>query len=257
VDLQLFRYPRFIGALLGMFAYACCAQVMMTLLPFYLQNGLGFSAIASGLGMLPFAITMLLLPRLGPSLSRHLSPAAMMALGLTLVSVGNLLCAWATSIGGYPVFAMAMAVTGAGAGLLNGDTQKNIMACVPRERTGMASGMSTTMRFSAIMLAVGVYGALLASHTLNALNINLQSTAPDWLDQAEYMASRVVAGDMNAALQGVNAGAREMVQPLAQQAFVTGFGSVLWVAGCVGLFAAALVGTLMRKPIPVMQLKVA
>ncbi|RJX80022.1 MFS transporter [Pseudomonas sp. LS-2] len=257
VDLQLFKYPRFIGALLGMFAYACCAQVMMTLLPFYLQNGLGFSAIASGLGMLPFAITMLLLPRMGPRLSRHLSPAAMMALGLTLVSVGNLLCAWATSIGGYPVFALAMAVTGAGAGLLNGDTQKNIMACVPRERTGMASGMSTTMRFSAIMLAVGVYGALLASHTLDALDLNLRNTAPDWLDQAQYIASRVVAGDMNAALQGVNAGAREVVQPLAQQAFVTGFGSVLWVAGYVGLFAAALVGTLMRKPIPVMQLKVA
>jgi EmrB/QacA subfamily drug resistance transporter len=255
VDLQLFRHPRFIGALLGMFAYAGCAQVMMTLLPFYLQNGLGFSAIDSGLGMLPFAITMLLCPRLGPKLARHLSPAAMMALGLTLVSAGNLLCAWATTLGGYPAFALAMAVTGAGAGLLNGDTQKNIMACVPRERTGMASGMSTTMRFSAIMLAVGVYGALLASHTLKALNLNLRQLAPEWLDQAEHIASRVVAGDMNAALQAVDVGARDVVQPLAQQAFVTGFGSVLWVAGCVGLVSAVLVGTLMRKPIPTLQLK--
>jgi hypothetical protein len=150
-----------------------------------------------------------------------------------------------------------MAVTGAGAGLLNGDTQKNIMACVPRERTGMASGMSTTMRFSAIMLAVGVYGALLASHTLKALNINLHNSAPAWLDQAEFIASRVVAGDMAAALQSVSASAREAVQPLAQQAFVTGFASVLWVAGFVGLFAALLVGTLMRKPIPTLQLNVA
>jgi EmrB/QacA subfamily drug resistance transporter len=254
VDLQLFRHPRFIGALLGMFAYAGCAQVMMTLLPFYLQNGLGFSAISSGLGMLPFAITMLLFPRLGPKLARHLSPAAMMALGLTLVSAGNLLCAWATTLGGYPAFALAMAVTGAGAGLLNGDTQKNIMACVPRERTGMASGMSTTMRFSAIMLAVGVYGALLASHTLKALNLSLLNLAPEWLDQAEYIASRVVAGDMSAALQAVDTGARVVVQPLAQQAFVTGFGSVLWVAGCIGLVGAVLVGTLMRKPIPALQL---
>jgi hypothetical protein len=92
---------------------------------------------------------------------------------------------------------------------------------------------------------------------LNALNINLRNAAPDWLDQAEYIASRVVAGDMSAALQSVSEGTREVVQPLAQQSFVTGFGSVLWVAGCVGLFAAALVGTLMRKPIPVMHLKVA
>ncbi|WP_110949148.1 MFS transporter [Pseudomonas bohemica] len=257
VDMRLFKHARFIGALLGIFAYAGCAQVMMTLLPFYLQNGLGFTAIGSGLGMLPFAITMLLCPRLGPRLSRRLSPAAMMALGLTLVSLGNLLCAWATSMGGYPTFALAMAITGAGAGLLNGDTQKNIMACVPRERTGMASGMSTTMRFSAIMLAVGVYGALLASHTLNALDLNLRSVAPEWLDQAQYIASRVVAGDMSAALQSLDASARVVVEPLAQQAFVTGFASVLWVAGLVGLFAALLVGTLMRKPIPALQLKTA
>jgi hypothetical protein len=152
-------------------------------------------------------------------------------LGLTLVSAGNLLCAWATRLGGYPAFAIAMAVTGAGAGLLNGDTQKNIMACVPRERTGMASGMSTTMRFSAIMLAIGVYGALLASHTLKSLNLSLQTSAPSWLDQAGYMASRVVAGDMSAALQPLNDSARAMVQPL--------------------------VGTLMRNPIPTMHLKTA
>ena len=257
VDLQLFRYPRFIGALLGMFAYAGCAQVMMTLLPFYLQNGLGFSAIGSGLAMLPFAITMLLLPRLGPRLARHLSPAAMMALGLGLVGAGNLLCAWATSLGGYPGFALAMAVTGAGAGLLNGDTQKNIMACVPRERTGMASGLSTTMRFSSIMLAIGVYGALLASHTLRTLSGSLASAAPQWLDSAEHLASRVVAGDMAAALQPLDAQARQIVEPMAQQAFVAGFGSVLWVAGLSALVAAVLVGTLMRSPIPTMQLNVA
>ena len=253
VDLQLFRYPRFIGALLGMFAYAGCAQVMMTLLPFYLQNGLGFSAIMSGLGMLPFAITMLLCPRLGPRLARHLSPAAMMALGLSLVGAGNLLCAWATSLGGYPAFAMAIAVTGAGAGLLNGDTQKHIMACVPRERTGMASGLSTTMRFSSIMLAIGVYGALLASHTLGALTASLNRAAPAWLDIAEHLASRVVAGGMNAALQPLNAGARVIVEPLAQQAFISGFGSVLWLAGLLALLAAVAVGLLMRNPIPTMQ----
>jgi hypothetical protein len=180
-----------------------------------------------------------------------------MGLGLTLVGIGNLLCAWATGMGGYPAFAAAMAVTGAGAGLLNGDTQKNIMACVPRERTGMASGMSTTMRFSAIMLAIGVYGALLASHTLGALKDTLATVAPDLLDQAEQIASRAVAGDMNAALQTIDASARGMIQPLARDAFVSGFGSVLWVSGLIALLAAVLVGTLMRKPIPLMQLKTA
>ncbi|MHA6235101.1 MFS transporter [Pseudomonas fluorescens group sp. PF-69] len=250
IDLRLFRHPRFIGALLGMFAYAACAQVMMTLLPFYLQNGLGFSAIFAGLGMLPFAVTMLIFPRLGARLAGRVTPANMMAIGLTLVGSGNLLSAWAVNSGGYLPFALAIAVTGAGAGLLNGDTQKNIMACVPRERTGMASGMSTTMRFSAVMLAIGVYGALLASHAEQQLHSDLSTLGPALLGQAQEIASRVVAGDMSAALSLVPESARMRVEPLARQAFVAGFSLLLWVAGLAGLLGALVVGTLMRNPIP-------
>ncbi len=251
IDLQLFRHPRFIGALLGMFAYAGCAQVMMTLLPFYLQNGLGFSAIASGLGMLPFALAMLICPRIGARLASRYSPASLMAAGLTLVGCGNLLSAWAVDHGGYLSFALTTAVTGAGAGLLNGDTQKNIMACVPRDRVGMASGMSTTMRFSAIVLAIGVFGALLGSHTGQNLEASLkQETGGQWIEQSHFIATRVVAGDMPGALSQLPQAARVQIEPLAIRAFVAGFATVLWVAGVLALLGALLVGTLMRKPIP-------
>jgi MFS family permease len=54
IDLALFRQARFVGAVLAMFGYAACAQVMMTFLPLYLQNAFAFSAVAAGLGMLPF-----------------------------------------------------------------------------------------------------------------------------------------------------------------------------------------------------------
>jgi hypothetical protein len=221
---------------------------MMTLLPFYLQNGLGFSAIASGLGMLPFALTMLICPRIGARLASRFAPATLMAAGLTLVGGGNLLSAWAVNSGGYLPFALAIAVTGAGAGLLNGDTQKNIMACVPRDRAGMASGMSTTMRFSAIMLAIGVYGALLASHTELLLRNGLSG---QWVEQTRGIASRVVAGDMTAALGLLPDTARGVVEPLARQAFVGGFSLLLVVAGLLALLGALVVGTLMRNPIPV------
>ena len=250
IDLQLFRHPRFIGALLGMFAYAGCAQVMMTLLPFYLQNGLGFSAVASGLGMLPFALTMLICTCIGARLASRYSPASMMAAGLTLVGCGNLLSDWAVDHGGYLSFALTTAVTGAGAGLLNGDTQKNIMACVPRDRVGMASGMSTTMRFSAIVLAIGIFGALLSSHTEHTLQASLKQDAGQWLGQSHFIASRVAAGDMPGALSQLPLEAHAQILPLATGAFVAGFSLVLWVAGVLGLLGALVVGTLMRNPIP-------
>lgn len=251
IDLQLMRSGRFIGALLGMFAYTACAQVMMTLLPLYMQNGLQLSALAAGAGMLPFAVAMLLTPRLGMRLASQWSPAQVFALGLVLVGLGNLLCAWAVGYGGYLAFALASLVLGAGAGLLNGDTQKNIMACVPRERTGMASGLSTTTRFGAIVIAIGLLGGVLAARSAQLLRDAMAALAPEQLGKVSAMATRVAAGDLQAALSLLEPGLREAVAPLAQQAFAGGFEAVLLTAGIVALVFAAVVGVLLGRPLPV------
>lgn len=251
IDLQLMRSGRFIGALLGMFAYAACAQVMMTLLPLYLQNGLQLPALAAGAGMLPFALAMLLTPRLGMRLSARLGSARVFALGLLLVGLGNLLCSAAAAYGGYTRFALASLVLGAGAGLLNGDTQKNIMACVPRERTGMASGLSTTTRFGAIVLAIGVLGGILASRSGQLLREAVSGVAPGQLDKVGDMATRVAAGDLPAALAVVDPSLRDTLAPLARQAFVGGFEAVLTSAGVAALVFAVVVGLLLNRPLPV------
>ncbi|MCU9531502.1 MFS transporter [Pseudomonas mosselii] len=251
VDLGLMRSGRFIGALLGMLAYAACAQVMMTLLPLYLQSGLQLSALAAGAGMLPFAVAMLLTPRLGMRMAARLSPAQVFALGLVLVGVGNLACAWATGQSGYAAFALASVVLGAGAGLLNGDTQKNIMACVPRERTGMASGLSTTTRFGAIVLAIGILGGILAARSGQLLRDALTLQAPEALGVAGEMATRVAAGDLHAALALLDPRLREVAAPLARQAFIGGFEAVLCSAGVAALIFAVLVGVLLNKPLPI------
>lgn len=248
IDLRLMRSARFVGALLGMFAYAACAQVMMTLLPLYLQNGLQLSALAAGAGMLPFAVAMLLMPRVGMRLAAHCSAAQVFALGLMLVGVGNLLCAWAANHGGYSAFAVASLVLGAGAGLLNGDTQKNIMACVPRERTGMASGLSTTTRFGAIVLAIGVLGAVLAARTGQLMKEAMAVVAPAHLGEVTAMATRVAAGDLAAALAMLDPALRVEVAPLARQAFIGGFESVLHVAGIAAMVFAIVVGVLLSRP---------
>jgi len=250
VDLRLMRSGRFIGALLGMFAYAACAQVMMTLLPLYLQNGLQLSVLAAGAGMLPFAVAMLLMPRFGMRLAVRLSPAQVFALGLVLVGVGNLLCAWAVGQGGYIAFAWASVVLGAGAGLLNGDTQKNIMACVPRERTGMASGLSTTTRFGAIVIAIGVFGGVLAARSGQLLREAMAGVAPEHLGKVSGMATRVAAGDLQAALSLLDPRLREAVAPLARHAFAGGFEAVLLTAGAVALVFAVVVGVLLGRPLP-------
>lgn len=95
-----------------------------------------------------------------------------------------------------------------------------------------------------------MYGALLASHSEYLLQTSLGT---QWQAQVPGIASRVVAGDMPAAMALLPESAQGWVQPLAWQAFVGGFARVLWVAGLLGLLGALMVGLLMRHPIPLLQ----
>jgi len=134
-----------------------------------------------------------------------------------------------------------MIVTGCGAGILNGDTQKAIMACVPPNRTGMASGISTTTRFTAIVTSVGVLGAVLASRTQTALDVAF-ANAPairNSLD-ADFM-SRLLAGDAAHATEHLAPAAKVFLATAAPASFASGFASALSVAGVLALFIAAIV----------------
>ncbi|MFM0325214.1 MFS transporter [Caballeronia glebae] len=241
IDLALFRQPRFVAAVLAMFGYAACAQVMMTFLPLYLQNAFGLPAVRAGLGMLPFAIAMIIGPRIGASLGRRVPGMALLTLGLATIGAGNLLTALFAQTSNYGLIAAGMIVTGLGAGVLNGDTQKAIMACVPSNRTGMASGISTTTRFTAIVTSVGVLGAVLATRTHAALDAHASRLAdPSSVLDATFL-SRLLAGDLAHAGENLAGAQGAALVRIARESFASGFAAALGVAGVCALAVAAAV----------------
>lgn len=239
VDLALFRQSRFVAAVLAMFGYAACAQVMMTFLPLYLQNAFGLSAVMAGFGMLPFALAMVLGPYIGALLARRLPGMALLSAGLVLIAAGNLLTAWVAGDSSYALVALGMVVTGLGAGIMNGDTQKAIMACVPPDRTGMASGISTTTRFTAIVSSVGVLGAVLAARTHTAFVAGIPMTPEVRAALDSGFMSRVLAGDMAQATAHLPPGLRVALVSAAHASFASGFAAALAVAGAMAVASAA------------------
>jgi hypothetical protein len=227
---------------------------MMTFLPLYLQNAFGWPAVSAGVGMLPFATAMIAGPYIGAWLAGRLSSVTLLTVGLGLIGAGNLLTASVSMDQEYWMVALGMVVTGCGAGILNGDTQKAIMACVPPNRTGMASGISTTTRFTAIVTSVGVLGAVLASRTQTAFDRAL-ANAPavrDSLD-ADFM-SRLLAGDAAHATEHLAPAVKVFVATAAPASFASGFASALCVAGVLALSIAAVVwGLAGRRIRPVTQ----
>jgi EmrB/QacA subfamily drug resistance transporter len=241
VDLALFRQSRFVAAVLAMFGYAACAQVMMTFLPLYLQNAFGLPAIAAGVGMLPFALAMVVGPYVGAVLSRRLSAMAVLSTGLLLIGTGNFLTALVAGEARYGLVAIGMVVTGLGAGVLNGDTQKAIMGCVPPNRTGMASGISTTTRFTAIVTSVGVLGAVLAARTQSAFYARPELTPALRSTLDASFLSRVLAGDAAEASAHLPSAMRASLTAAVHASFASGFAAALYVAAAIAAVIALAV----------------
>jgi hypothetical protein len=197
--------------------------------------------------MLPFALAMVVGPYIGAMLSRHLSGMTMLSIGLLLIGAGNLLTAWVAAAGRYDLVACGMVITGLGAGVLNGDTQKAIMACVPSNRTGMASGISTTTRFTAIVMSVGVLGAVLAARTQTAFYARpeLTSAVRHELD-AGFMSS-VLAGDSAQAIAHLPPAIGAALAAAAHASFASGFAAALYLAAAMAAVIALAVRLLAAR----------
>lgn len=244
LDLQLFSNPRFVGAVWAMFAYAAAAQVMASMLPLFLQNGLGRSALEAGFAMLPFALAMLLFPQVGRILGNRLSSRAILAIGLVLVGIGNASTAWGAQLGAWPVVMMGMLVLGSGGGLLNGETQKAIMSVVPRERAGMASGISTTSRFSGILLGFALLSGVLATAVRGRL---VDPGCGASCAPTSSFADAIIAGDLPHAVAGLSGPARELAIDHARTAFSFGFSIALLTAAAFAIVSSFFVYRLMRS----------
>ncbi|MFP3624682.1 MFS transporter, partial [Burkholderia sp. SIMBA_051] len=81
----------------------------------------------------------------------YMDSRQILTLGLAVVACANLAMMVAARSASHAWLIVAMALLGSGGGLLNGETQKAIMGTVPRERAGMASGISTSSRFTGIL----------------------------------------------------------------------------------------------------------
>ena len=239
VDLSMFRDRTVVGAAVAMFGYAATAQVMMTILPLYLQDTFEQSPAVAGLGMIPFALPLLVCPTIAGKLSSRISGRALLASGLALVALGNALTAGAVEVGlGYWAAAIGMFITGSGAGVLNSETTKVQISAVPSARAGMASGIAATTRFVGIVVGLAVLGAVLAAvaeANLRRLGAPLVANQPlDW----HALGLRIVGGDAAGALGLVPEEVRTALASVVHHSVGAGFGAALAIGAVVAMLSS-------------------
>jgi hypothetical protein len=235
LDLSYFRNPTYIGANLAQFSFSAGMLTMLTFIPIFLQSGLGHASASAGLMMLPTVIPIFVVPRIVTHyLAHRFSGRDLLTAGLSLVCLGLFALALAVQYVAYGPMIGGMAIAGIGAGLLNGETTKVGMTVIPRERSGMASGVSGTVRFTGLVVGIAALGAILYTRVAAAVAdaLSMASTA----DRAALVRD-ITAGKLSGAtLVGYDA---STLKSLAVSSFASGY-HALFLAGALFMLVSAI-----------------
>jgi MFS family permease len=133
-------------------------------IPVYLQVVLGLDAFETGKRLLPLSSAMLVFALLGPRIAARRSPRTVAQLGLVAVSVGAIVMLATLDVTLNDTgFKVALALIGAGGGLLASQLGNVIMSSVAPDKSSEGGGLQGTAQNLGSSLGTAIIGAVLLS----------------------------------------------------------------------------------------------
>jgi EmrB/QacA subfamily drug resistance transporter len=243
LDFRLFKVPTFTGAQITAFAISSGMFAQFLFIPLYIENVLGYSAVAAGVRFLPLSLVSFVVAPIAGRLSSRVPVRLLLSGGLALVGVALLLM-WGIQLdSGWTTLLPGFIVAGIGIGLVNAPLASTAVSVVEPRRAGMASGINNTFRQVGIATGIAALGAIFQSRITS--HIAASGKVPS--GQVDRFAQAVSSGVTQQALQAVPPNARSEAETLAHSAFISGLNGTLFVASFVLFAGAVLAFVLVRR----------
>ena len=256
VDPRLFRNRSFTGAAIAAFALSAGLYSLFLYLTLYLQNSLGFTALETGLRLLPLSGLVLFTAPLAGNLSGRFSPRPVLFAGMALLTVAVFLMTRISpqdTASDWVVLLPAFVVAGLGNGLVNAPISTTAVGTVPPRLSGMASGVNNVCRQVGTAFGVALWGAILSSRYNDYVQNKIQNlNAPHLTGQIKQ---KIIQGVQNAGTTAGSTGLKgapprfqqlpffHQVQEIARASFVDGTLDIFRLAGimlAIGAIASVI-----------------
>ncbi len=240
LDLSLFAIPGFRRGNVAALTVALGQFGILFALPLWLQNALGYTALETGVALLPLALASFVAGGVGGVLTDRFGPARTVQLGLACEVAG---VAWLASVIAVdtPAWATvpALAVYGFGVGLATAQLGNVVLADVPPASSGQASGTETTAQELGSALGIAVLGTVLFTALGSSLSSRLGDVpgAAGIVDAVRESAGGAIAGLTDPA-----------VADAARTALTDGARSAAWTA--VAFLVLGLLASLRLRSTP-------
>lgn len=166
IDLRLFSNKLFSTNLITGFATFVAIAGTVILMPFYLENILGFDTGRVGLLMAIVPLFVGVVSPLSGSLSDRFGTRPITVAGLLMLALGywsmSTLNGQTTGLG----FVLRLLPVGIGMGMFQSPNNSAVMGSVPRKRLGIASGLLAISRTLGQTTGIALLGALWAGRTM-------------------------------------------------------------------------------------------
>ena len=166
LDFRLFKVPTFTGAQITAFTIAAAMFAQFLFIPLYIENVLGYSAVATGVRFLPLSLVSFVVAPIAGRLSTRVPVRLLLGGGLAITGVACLL-RWGVKLGStWTTLLPGFIVGGIGIGLVNAPLASTAVSVVEPQRAGMASGINNTFRQVGIATGIAALGAIFQSRIM-------------------------------------------------------------------------------------------
>jgi DHA2 family multidrug resistance protein len=249
VNLRLFRDPTFTSAtVIGGIMFANL-MANMFLLPVFMQEMLGFTALKSGMALMPRALVMMVATPIVGRIYNHVSPRVLVALGLVCVALGSLDMGRFTLQTSDTGIIFTLLLQGVGFSLLFVPLTTVALSHVARTQLTDASGLNSLVRQFGGSAGLAIYGTLLEQYSTRAraaLAVHVDPYRPEVAQRLESMTRGMIAGGMDAATARA-AALKALAGTVARQGAMIAFEKTFMLTGFMMLTLLALVFFLRSK----------
>jgi EmrB/QacA subfamily drug resistance transporter len=243
-DLSLLRVPTFSGGAIAAFAMNGSLYAILLYFVIYLQDVLGYSALAAGLRLAILSLAQLVTSVIAGRLSERIPTRWLIGPGLLLVGIGLIVMTGLTGGSSWTHLVPGFIVAGFGGGLVNPPLASTAIGVVPPQKAGMASGVNTTFRQVGIATGIAALGSIFTS----AIQSHLTSALPPSLaGSAGRMVTAIRQGSVGQAIASVPAADRGIVGGALRSSFAAALNELLYVTAGVALVGAVCAVVLIRR----------
>jgi EmrB/QacA subfamily drug resistance transporter len=241
LDTRLLDIPVLRAGLTTLFSQQFVIMSTFFVLPLYLQTVLGYDALQTGVTILPLSAGLFIMALAGSALAGRFSPRRIVEVGLAAMLFGEvLLIAFTGPDLRSFAFGAALALVGAGLGLLASQLGNINMSAVPPERGSEVGGLQGTAQNLGASLGTALIGSILIASLVN----NFQSAvlaAPELADVSQELAATAEANANFVSVDQVSASAQAAgLAPEQVDAIVAGYADAQIIALKVAFAAIAL-----------------